>query len=198
MQFSESVNQAKSADEHAVVDFLSGYRNYLKLLAQVHVGQRLRSKLDASDLVQETLLAACRDFPQFGGQSEQELAGWLRAILINTGRKMIRHYQGTQRRDIRLEQDFGNGIDQSAASIGKLAAPVSSPSHSAARREAAVVLADKMAELPAHYRQVIVLHHLEGRTIGEVADTIGRTPEATNSLLARALIKLRSLMKGAT
>lgn len=198
MNSSESVSKAKRGERQAVVDLLNGYRNYLRLLAQVYVGQQLQSKLDASDLVQESLLAACRDFRQFRGQSEQELAGWLRAIMTNTGRKMIRQYRNTKRRDIGLEKNFGQGIDQSAASIDNLAAPISSPSHRANRREAAVVLADKLAELPDHYRQAIVLHHLEGQTIAEVAEAIDRSPEATNSLLARALIKLRSLMKDPT
>jgi RNA polymerase sigma-70 factor (ECF subfamily) len=62
----------------------------------------------------------------------------------------------------------------------------------------AVVLADKLAELPEHYRRAIVLHHIEGLSIAEVARRLDRSPQATNSLLARALVKLRSLMKGAT
>jgi RNA polymerase sigma-70 factor (ECF subfamily) len=118
--------------------------------------------------------------------------------MTKTGKKLIRHYQGTQRRDVNLEQQFGRDIDRSAAVVGNLAAPGSSPSHRAARREAAVVLADKLMELPEHYRQAIVLHHCQGYSIAEVADLIGRTHAATNSLIARAVVKLRSLMKDTT
>ena len=67
------------------------------LLAQVQLDKPLQSKLDPSDLVQETNLAVCRDFPQFRGKSEQEFAAWLRRVMANVCLKMIRTYKGTQR-----------------------------------------------------------------------------------------------------
>lgn len=190
------INQAKRGDQHATADLLETYRNYLSVLAQIQFGRTLQRKFDASDLVQETCIAACRDFAQFRGQSEQELIGWLRTIMANTGSNMIRQYKGTLRRDVQREQNLSDALDRSAAALSRLVSPGSTPSKGAVRREAAVVLADKLAELPDHYRQAIVLYHLEGLTVTEVAERLGRSPEATNSLLARALIKVRSLMKG--
>jgi RNA polymerase sigma-70 factor (ECF subfamily) len=109
---------------------------------------------------------------------------------------MVRTYKGTQRRSVSREQEFADDLNRSSAALAGLAAPVSTPSRSAIRREAAVLLADKLAELPEHYRRAIVLHHIEGLSIAEVAKRLDRSPEATNSLLARALVKLRVLMKG--
>src|SRR3954451_5133519 len=59
---------------------LEHYRSYLDLLARLQLDARLRSKLSASDLVQQTLLKAHQSLDQFRGQSEEELAGWLRTI----------------------------------------------------------------------------------------------------------------------
>jgi RNA polymerase sigma-70 factor (ECF subfamily) len=191
------IRRAKRGDRQATADLLEEYRNYLLMLAQLQLGKSLRRKLDPADLVQEAYLAACRDFQQFRGASEKELVAWLRSILAHTGAKMIRRYTGTLRRDIDREQHFSDAMDCSAASLSRLVSPQSTPSKGAVRREAVVVLADKLAELPDHYRQAIMLYHLEGLTIVEVAQRLERSPEATNSLLARALIKLRSLMKGA-
>ncbi len=58
------------------------YCNYLTILASTQLDKRLQRRLSPSDLVQDTLLAAQRDFPDFRGQCERELLGWLRQILI--------------------------------------------------------------------------------------------------------------------
>jgi RNA polymerase sigma-70 factor (ECF subfamily) len=196
MHHSQLINKARLGDPEAAAELMETYRNYMLLLAQVQLDKSLQSKLDPSDLVQETYLAVYRDFPQFRGQSEPELAAWLRSIMANVCLKVVRAYKGTQRRSVSREQEFADDLNRSSAALAGLAAPVSTPSRSAIRREAAVLLADKLAELPDHYRRAIVLHHIEGLSIAEVAKRLERSPEATNSLLARALVKLRVLMKG--
>ena len=58
---------ARAGNTQALGQLLELYRNYLKLLARSQVDLHLRSRADASDLVQETFLDACRDFHQFRG-----------------------------------------------------------------------------------------------------------------------------------
>lgn len=59
------------------------YRDYLKLLARLHLDPRLKGQIDPSDVVQQTLLAAFAKADQYRGTTDAELAGWLRAILAN-------------------------------------------------------------------------------------------------------------------
>src|SRR3954452_4492889 len=60
---------------------LERYHDYLLLLARIQLDRGLQAKLDPSDLVQETLLKAHRNWGQFRGRTEAELAAWLPAIL---------------------------------------------------------------------------------------------------------------------
>jgi RNA polymerase sigma-70 factor (ECF subfamily) len=183
---------ARGGDGRALGQLLELYRGYLALLARLQVGGKLQRKVDASDLVQETFLEAHRDFPQFQGKTEKELVNWLRQILASTLADLVRHYAGTQRRNLRLERDLAAELEQSSRLLDRsLVVAHSSPSEQAARREQAVLLADALERLPAHYREVVILCHLEGLSFPEVARRMGRTLDSVKHLWARALARLR-------
>src|SRR5689334_17428277 len=69
---------ARAGSSQALGQLLEVYRNYLALLARLQIGRRLQGKVEAADLVQETFLAAHRDFARFRGTTEGELVRWLR------------------------------------------------------------------------------------------------------------------------
>jgi RNA polymerase sigma-70 factor (ECF subfamily) len=190
---------ARQGDTTALGQLLELSRNYLELLARVQIGRRLRGKVDAADLVQETFLKAHRDFAQFRGTSEGAWVGWLRQILAANLAHLVRRYCGTQRRDVRLERELVDELNQSSRFLDQgLAASQSTPSHQAARREQAVLLADALKQLPAAYREVIILSHLEGLPFPEVARRMGRTVDSVKNLWARALARLRRWLGGAS
>jgi RNA polymerase sigma-70 factor (ECF subfamily) len=174
------------------------YRGYLALLARLEIGRRLQGKIDAADLVQETFLEAHRHFALFLGKTEAEFVCWLRQILAGRLAKLVRHYLGTQRRNVRLERELAAELDRSSQTLDQgLVAPQSSPSHQVARREQAVLLANALEQLPADYREVLILRHLEGLTFPEVAQRMGRTVLSVKKLWARALPRLRDWLGGA-
>jgi RNA polymerase sigma-70 factor (ECF subfamily) len=188
----------RAGDREARGRLLELYRNYLHLSARLQLRRRLQSKADAGDLVQETFLRAHRCFDQFRGETEAELLGWLRAILASTLANLVRHYYGTQGRDVELERQLADDLERSSQAWGLgLAARQSSPSQGAARREEAVLLADALHQLPEDYREVIVLRQLEGLPFADVADRLGRSVDSVEKLWVRALTRLRRLLKEA-
>jgi len=189
------LREARAGDAATLGRLLELYRRYLALLARVQIGHRLQGKVDASDIVQETFLEAHRNFPRFRGTSEGELVRWLRQILAANLADLLRRYLGAQGRDVRLEREIEDAFDRSSVLLDRgLVAQQSSPSQQAARREQAVLLADALGRLPEDYREVLILHHLEGLAMAEVAGRMGRSVEAVKKLWARALERLRHFL----
>jgi RNA polymerase sigma-70 factor (ECF subfamily) len=188
---------ARAGDGPARGQLLELYRHYLGLLARLQIGRRLQGKVDASDVVQEAFLNAHRQFEQFRGNSEGELISWLRQILLSRLVNLVRHHQGTRRRDVRLERDLAAELDLSSAALSPaLFAKQVSPSQQASRREQAVLLADALGELPDDYREVIILRHLEGLTFVQVAERMGRSVDSVDKLWIRGLARLRQSLRG--
>jgi RNA polymerase sigma-70 factor (ECF subfamily) len=188
--------QARQGQDAARGALLEAYRAYLDLLARVEIGRRLRTKIDASDVVQETFLEAHRNFGNFRGNGEPEFIAWLRGILAARIANLVRHYVGTQARDVRREQGLEIDLDQSSRAMDRgLVSLQGSPSQNAARREQGVLLAQALARLPEEYREVVVLRHLEELSFPEVAERMERTVDSVQKLWVRALARLRQLAK---
>lgn len=191
------LDQARAGDTQALGLLLESYRAYLTVLARVQIGRRLQGKVDAADVVQDVFLGAYRDFAQFRGATEKELLGWLRQILAYVLANLVRHYQGTQRRDVRLERQLTVELDQSSQALDRgLVAAQSSPSQQAVRREQSVLLAEALARLPEPWRDLLILRHLEGLTFPEVAERLARTLDSVKKQWPRALTSLRRVMEG--
>ena len=170
------------------------YRNYLSILADTQIGQRLRVRVSPSDIVQETMLAAHRDFQKFRGCTEREFMAWLRQVLINTIHRTVDTHLKAKRRDVRREVSIEvlGKMDQSAIDfLQAFADRGPSPSEPLREREAAVALADQLAKLRPQYREVIVLRNLQGLSFQEVAQRMDRSTNAVLMLWLRASEKFK-------
>ncbi|HEY4310877.1 MAG TPA: sigma-70 family RNA polymerase sigma factor [Pirellulales bacterium] len=187
--------QAKCNKDEALGELLEQYRNYLKLLAGMELGRRMRRKVDPSDLVQETFLDAHRNFPNFVGTTEPQFTNWLRQILATNASNLLRQYLGTQARDIRLEEDLTTSFQNSGARFRDISAPsAESPSQDAMGHEQEIELANAISQLPDDYREVIVLRHWEAKSFPEIATQMGRSLDSVEKLWMRGVMRLRASM----
>ena len=173
---------------------LDGFRSYLRLLANMQLDKRLRSKVDASDIVQQTLLQAHQARDQFRGENQAQRAAWLRQILarnlMHATRDMTR-----DKRDVRREQSMQAAIDKSSMRLeGLLANNEPSPSVRVRHNEQVLLIASAVEDLPEPQREALLLHYLEQKTLPEIAEIMERTRGSVAGLVRRALENLRETL----
>jgi RNA polymerase sigma-70 factor (ECF subfamily) len=184
---------ARAAERAATCD-LNQYRGYLRALAQIELGRRLQGKVDASDIVQQSLLEAHQDLPALKGKSEGELVAWLRTILTRNLLNTARDF-GAQKRDVRRERSLAQQVEDSSVRLDKfLAASDTSPSQRVIRGEDAERLAAALAALPEDQRSAVILKHFHDWSLAQIAEHMNRSTLAVAGLLKRGLKKLRQTM----
>jgi RNA polymerase sigma-70 factor, ECF subfamily len=123
----------------------------------------------AEDLTAETFMAAVVAVQHRGIDVN---VAWL----IGTARhKLIDHWRRNDRQREALADLWDDGIE---------------PDHSDAAVDASSAHG-VLAELPAAHRAVLTLRYLDGLPIAKVAEVIGRSEHATESLLSRAKASFR-------
>ncbi|WP_442512000.1 sigma-70 family RNA polymerase sigma factor [Novipirellula sp. SH528] len=191
----EMLDQVRHGDTNSLGELLQLYRNYLSVLATTQLDGRLRRRMSPSDLVQETMMAAHRDFAAFRGGSEGELLAWLRQILSNCLGHAIEANVFAKKRDIRREvalDQVANNVDDSMARLANILADRgASPSENMGRRELALRLSNQLAKLKPEYREVIVFRNLQGLSFDEIAERMGRKSGAARMLWLRAINKFK-------
>ena len=187
------IASARDGDGDALGELLATYRNYLVFLARSGLHQQVRVKIDASDIAQEVCLAAHGKIGDFRGESAEQFAAWLRAILTNTLRMNLRRHLGTEKRNVLLEHHLDRSLSSASDFLNQaLIADLTSPSQQFARNEAFLTLATALESLPEDYRRVIVLRHMEGLPFAQVAQSMNRTVNSVEKLWVRALARLRT------
>jgi RNA polymerase sigma-70 factor (ECF subfamily) len=186
-QLDAALTDAKLGCENALGKLLVDSQRYLLAIANQSLSPELRVKISPSDLVQDTLLEALRDFKGFQGERYSELRAWLRKILLNNAANASRHFVQTQKRqfsrEVPLTSDFGG--------VSPLADPVPTPSKEAVALERELALERALSRLPPQMRMAIVLRNREHLSFAQIGMRLERSTEAARKLWARAIERLQ-------
>ena len=170
-------------------------RRYLMRVACEELPHEFQPHLDPSDLVQDTLLEAVRDFEHFTGDSYHELLLWLRHILLCNVADTRRYYRGAKH-DIRREVAFramdASG-DRRLDDSHRWLAPVAW----ALAQEEKEQLVRALDSLMEPYATVVELHCGQGLSYDEIGHQLRRSPEAVSKLWSRALRRLHDCVNPA-
>ena len=181
------IDAARRGNIQALGEALEPFREYLTLMASRVIGPGLATKAGASDLVQETFLAAQKGIAGFRGSTQAEWRAWLEAILINQLANLRRSYLDTKKR----RAELAISPERIASRNGVLADTITPPSRHFQQQERDAALEDALGRLPEHYRQVVLWHHDEGLTFEAIATRMGISADAARKLWGRALVCLK-------
>jgi RNA polymerase sigma-70 factor (ECF subfamily) len=188
--FEVLIEQARGGCAKAAGMLFDQCRGYLLAIANQRLDEQLQAKMGGSDLVQNTLMHAHRDFAHFRGRSEAELLAWLRRILLNEAARANREFLETAKRDVSREVAFGRQ-DGSRGRGSWLPADVDTPSRQAAAEEEDARLEQALERLSAPHRRVIELRNRDLHTFAEIGARMDISEERARRLWARAIERLR-------
>src|SRR6185312_15703937 len=97
-------------DQTALNELMALSCPYLLATAKAEIGAALRVRVTAADLVQNTLMEACRDYPYFQGRTEADLLGWVRQILVHNLANEIRRHIRTAKRSLSREVPWTEAV----------------------------------------------------------------------------------------
>lgn len=170
---------------------LEVFRPYLLYLARQQLNPRLQAKVDLSGVVNQTLFEARQKIVDVLGRTEGDVLRWLRSILSHNLIDETRTFRGPSR-DASREVSIAADVEASACRLAEyLVAEHTSPSQHAVRNEDLVRLTRALTDLPEDQRAAVEFHHLQGMSLSETAESLGKSKAATAGLVYRGLNALR-------
>ena len=182
--------QVICGDAQAINELLERYRAKLRRMVDVYIDPRVAVRADASDVVQETFVAAQRSFDQFRGETEQELRGWLLSILANRLADYVRRYRLSQRRSVDREL----GGEPAEWQLGDLCDSAPTPGAVAVGREEQRRVQAAIAQLREPLRSVLIARTWHGASFAEIGQQHGCSADAARKTWSRAVQAMQKLL----
>jgi len=190
------LSRAAAGDTVAIDHLFASHRDRLRRMIGVHLDAELLSRIDPSDIVQDTYTEAARRFPEYLQERPIPFYPWLRQLawdrLVQLRRKHAQAHWRSVRREVANDMFLS---DHSATQLAdRLAARGSSPSRQAVRVEMRRRLRAALDCLASPDREVLVLRFLEQLSTRETAAVLGTSEVAARVRQLRALQRLQQIL----
>lgn len=179
----ELVASIRNGDRRAWEDLYLRFRDRILFTVRARLGSALRARLESEDILQSVVRDALEDIDRFTPRGPGSLAHWLHVCVLNKIRNKAEGFAARKRAG---EVPLDEGAEIAAA-------PGGGPEY--LDRERFDRLERAMNTLPENLREVVILRRIEGLSNEEAAGVLGKTPEATSKLHARAMARLGLVLR---
>jgi len=184
-------------DPTDLISQLAGFRDRLRRLIALRIDPRIGGRIDASDVIQETLIEANRRLPEYCAAPPAPFYLWVRYLTLQKLLQLRRQHVGVAARDARREVPlFGRG-DPAVSSwviARHFVESRTTPSGRLIREEEIDRVRRALDDLEEIDREIIALRHFEQLTNGEIAQTLGLEESAASHRYLRALRRLKRIL----
>ena len=190
-------SRLRAGDKEALAELFAAHRERLWRMVDFRLDQRLQSRIDPDDVLQESYLAAAQRIDHYRAHPSMSPFVWLRLIVCQTLIDAHRRHLGVQLRDAGREVAIhGCHWTQttSACLAIQLVGHLTSPSQAAARAEMLDLVEQAIGQMDATDQEVLALRHFEELTNVEVAEVLGIQKQAASMRYVRAVQRLKAIL----
>ena len=191
------LRDVKEGDSQAVERLLTRHRPSLHRMIELRLDQRIKRRVDVSDVVQDVLIEANRRLNDYLQNPVMAFHLWIRQIAKDRLIDAHRRHRVSAKRSIDREQAtmVHGAVDQSSLDfVAQLRDPAMTPAAAASQRELAGQVEAVIARLGNSDREVILMRHYEQLSNGEIAAALGLSEPAASMRYLRAIRRLRELL----
>jgi len=189
-QNSEETDQLLAAvsngDRSALGKLMQRHLPYLRKVVEVRISRELSSRIDVSDVVQETQMVVMRRIQEFAMDRPTSFRVWLRSRAIEQLIDQYRRHVGAAKRSVRREQGQDNNSSMAIAH----ALVTDNPGQRLRRAEIASRVRELIDDLRENDREILALRHGEGLSNNETAETLQISVDTASKRYGRALRRL--------
>jgi len=195
-QTEELLAHARDGDDSAVNRLMDRHRNALERMVRMRLDQKIRRRIDASDVVQDVLVEANRRLQDYLANPAMPFHLWLRHIAQDRIIDAHRRHRGSAKRSVDREQaPVVAGENHSTIQlIAELCDRELTPAAAATQQELARRVELAVSELNEQDGEIIVMRHYEQLSNQEVALALGLTEPAASMRYLRAIRRLRATL----
>jgi RNA polymerase sigma-70 factor (ECF subfamily) len=179
----------RAGDRNAFEELFCRHRAFVRQVIDLRLDDRLRARVDPSDIVQETQMEAFRRLPDYFEREPMPFHLWLRYTAYERLQMARRRHLGAARRSVERECPLPE--ESSLHLAEQFMARGSTPSQQLSRRELVREVRRVMGELSEPDREILIMRNLESLSNQEVAQVLAIEPAAASQRYGRALLRLR-------
>lgn len=186
-------------DVAALGELFALHHERLLQFIRFRLDSRLRARIDADDVLQESYIDAEKRINSFDYDKATTAYVWIRMIVGQTLTDLHRRHVEAKARGVGREAFLGDAPAASSAAVSqRFVAKLTSPSGAAVRGELEGLVERTLQEMDPIDREMLVLRHFEEVGNAEAAQILGLPESTASSRYLRALTKLRTVLKKAS
>lgn len=197
-QEGELLERIQNGDQTALGTLFSLHRKRLRQLIDFRLDNRLRGRVDPSDVLQELFLDVAQRLTHYIHGPSLPFFVWLRQVTLQRLVEVHRHHLVAEKRSAHREQslDGWSGANATSASIAiQIICRLASPSAVLVRNELTSMLHQALLTMDPIDREVLALRHFEELSNDEAATVLGLRKSAASNRYVRALGRLKKILE---